>query len=73
MALCHKGKIMDNQLIQNFNSQTAALIGNQNLQIANLMTQNQQLKEQLDKKEQENTELKTQLKTLRNNKPKSNA
>lgn len=38
---------MDNQLIKNFNSQTAALIGNLNLQIANLMTENQQLKSQV--------------------------
>ena len=38
---------MNNKLIENFNSQTASLIGNLNLQIANLMTQNQQLQSQV--------------------------
>lgn len=51
------------------------IIANQAIVIANLKQQNQQLQEQLDQKDQVNTELKTQLKTLRtrNNKPKSNA
>ncbi len=38
---------MDNKLIQNLSSQTASLIGNLNLQIAQLMTQNQQLQSQI--------------------------
>lgn len=38
---------MNNKLIENFNSQTASLIGNLNLQIAQLMTQNQQLQSQV--------------------------
>lgn len=42
-----KFKIMNNKLLQNFNNQTAALIGNLNLQIANLMTENQQLQSQV--------------------------
>ena len=48
---------MDNQLIQNFNSQTAALIGNLNLQIANLMTENQQLKSQVQELQTKNNML----------------
>ena len=46
---------MNNQLLQNFNSQTATMIGNLNLQIAQLMTQNQQLQSQVQ-------ELQTKLK-----------
>lgn len=42
-----KLKIMNNKLLQNFNNQTASLIGNLNLQIANLMTENQQLQSQV--------------------------
>ena len=38
---------MNNKLLQNFNNQTASLIGNLNLQIANLMTENQQLQSQV--------------------------
>lgn len=38
---------MGNKLIQNLSSQTASLIGNLNLQIAQLMTQNQQLQSQI--------------------------
>lgn len=38
---------MNNKLIENFNSQTASLIGNLNLQVAQLMTQNQQLQSQV--------------------------
>ena len=48
---------MDNQLIKNFNSQTAALIGNLNLQIANLMTENQQLKSQVQELQTQNNML----------------
>ena len=48
---------MDNQLIKNFNSQTAALIGNLNLQIANLMTENQQLKSQVQELQTKNNML----------------
>lgn len=46
---------MNNNLIQNFNSQTATIIGNLNLQIAQLMTENQQLQSQVQ-------ELQTKLK-----------
>ena len=38
---------MNNKLIENFNSQTASLIGNLNLQVAQLMTRNQQLQSQV--------------------------
>ena len=48
---------MDNQLIKNFNSQTAALIGILNLQIANLMTENQQLKSEVQELQTKNNML----------------
>lgn len=50
-----------NTLIQNLGNQTSAMIGNLNLQIANLMTENQMLKKQ-------NQDLQTQVKMLKNSK-----
>lgn len=59
---------MDNNniLIENFNSQTASLIGNLNFQIAKLMTENQRLHSQVQ-------DMQTQLKMAKiNSKNKSN-
>ena len=55
-----KGENMnDNQLVNNLATQTANVIGNLNLQVAKLQTENQSLSNQ-------NQELRRQVKILRN-------
>lgn len=55
-----KGENMnDNQLVNNLATQTANVIGNLNLQVAKLQTENQSLSNQ-------NQELQRQIKILRN-------